>query len=90
MSSETGADAAPAAVADLATRPEILDTGEIALIGLAGGARGYRALLRLPGGRVRRVAPGDRVGWGRVTAIDENGLLFRRNGATRRLTLPGG
>jgi len=90
MTNKTDAGAAPASVGDLATTQGALDPGEMALIGLTGGAQGYRALLRLPGGQIKQVAPGARVAWGRVVAIDEDGLLFLRNGETRRITLPGG
>lgn len=89
MTSKTTAGSRPATVADLATTPQALDEGELALIGLTGGAKGYRALVRMPGGRIKPVAPGARIAWGQVVAIDENGLLFQRNGETRRITLPG-
>lgn len=88
MTSKTEAGSRPATVADLATTPQALDEGALSLIGLTGGAKGYRALLRLPGGRIKRVTPGDRIAWGQVVAIDETGLLFQRNGETRRITLP--
>ncbi len=89
MTSKTDAGGTPATVADLATRPQALEPGEMVLIGLTGSARGFRALLRLPGGRIRTVTPGDRVAWGRVVAIDETGVVFHRNGETQRITLPG-
>ena len=90
MTSKTNAGRTPATVADLATTPRALDENDLTLIGLTGGAKGYRALLRLPGGRIKRVSPGTQVAWGRVVGIDEHGLLFQRNGETRRLALPGG
>lgn len=89
MTSKPDAGATSATVADLATTPQVLDDGEMTLIGLTGSAGGYRALLRLPGGRIKRVTPGTQVAWGRVVAIDEDGLLFQRNGETRRISLPG-
>lgn len=89
MTSKTNAGSTPATVADLATTRQALDDGGLTLIGLTGSAKGYRALLRLPGGRIKKVTPGAQVAWGRVVAIDEKGLLFQRNGETKRLALPG-
>ena len=90
MTNKTDAGRTSASVADLATTPQVLDSGEMILIGLSGGATGYHALVRLPGGRIKKVAAGDRMAWGRVVAIDENGLLYQRSGETTRITLPGG
>ncbi len=90
MTNKTNAGGTPATVADLATTPQVLETGGMTLIGLSGGAKGYHALVRMPGGRLKKVATGDHVSWGRVVAIDENGLLYQRSGKTTRITLPGG
>ena len=90
MTNKTDAGRTPATVARSATMPQVLDTGEMALIGLSGGAKSYHALVRLPGGRIKKVAAGDHLSWGRVVAIDENGLVYHRSGKTTRITLPGG
>lgn len=90
MTNESDAGRTPASVADLATTPQVLEAGAMTLIGLSGGAKGFHALVRLPGGRIRKVAAGDRIAWGMVVAIDENGLLYQRSGETTRITLPGG
>ncbi|TDK43012.1 hypothetical protein [Antarcticimicrobium luteum] len=90
MSNTNDAGVTSAKVADLATTPKALDEAELTLIGLTAGAAGYRALVRLPGGRIKQVSPGTQIAWGRVVAIDDKGLLFQRNGETRRITLPGG
>lgn len=90
MTNKTDAGKTPATVAGLATTPQVLDSGQMILIGLSGGAKGYHALVRLPGGRIKKVTAGDHLSWGRVVAIDENGLLYHRSGETARITLPGG
>ncbi|TDE40807.1 hypothetical protein [Antarcticimicrobium sediminis] len=89
MTNEPDAGQTPATVADLATTPQVLDDHEMTLIGLVGGDQGFRALVRLRGGRIKQVTPGTQIAWGRVVAIDEKGILFQRNGETRRITLPG-
>ncbi|GHG79444.1 hypothetical protein [Pseudodonghicola xiamenensis] len=80
----------PAKVAQLATTPQALNERDLSLIGLTGGSAGFRALLRLPGGRIKSVEPGSRLSQGQVVAIDSDGLILQRNGKTRRIGFPGG
>lgn len=77
----------PAKVAELATESDMLDLGATALIGVAGPRDGMIALVRHPGGHVRRLRTGDRLFGGTVRAIDETGLLITRGAGTQRLAL---
>ncbi len=72
-----------------ATEEGVLHEGETTLIGLFGGPDGSTALVRLPSGAIVRVAAGEQVAGGRVTAIDEEAVHLRRGGETIRLTMPG-
>ncbi|MGE4325414.1 MAG: hypothetical protein AB7E21_04800 [Pseudodonghicola sp.] len=80
----------PANVAGLATTPKILDEDDLSLIGLTGGSGRFRALVRLPGGRIEAVTPGSKLSQGEIVAIDSDGLILQRNGKSRRITFPGG
>lgn len=73
-----------------ATRSGVLRHGETTLLGLAGPEADLAALIRLPGGRVRRVKRGDRLPSGRVIAIDVKGVIVEQGGRTRRMVIPGG
>ncbi|AZV77628.1 hypothetical protein EBB79_06795 [Parasedimentitalea marina] len=77
-------------VAKLATQDNALDQRSLALMGLFGPAEDLTALVRLPSGRVRRVSRGARLSSGRVVGIDAKGVLFEKNGTTRRIVMPGG
>jgi hypothetical protein len=79
----------PEAVQTDATVPEAIPLDRTALIGLFHGPDGSSALLRLPGGSVTKVAAGDTVDGGRVTAIGQDGLRLRKGGEEILLTMPG-
>ncbi|MCA0870234.1 pilus assembly protein PilP [Seohaeicola saemankumensis] len=79
----------PANVAATATQKSALDTGSLTLIGVIGRAPDARALVRLPGGRIKEVRPGERLSQGQVLGIDEEGLILKSGGQARRVTLPG-
>lgn len=72
-----------------ATIPEAIPLDETALIGLLHGPNGSSALLRLPGGSVVKVAAGESVDGGRVTAINQDGLRLQKGGEVILLTMPG-
>jgi hypothetical protein len=72
-----------------ATLPEAIPLDRTALIGLFHGPDGSSALLRLPSGSVTKVAAGDTVDGGRVTAINEDGLRLRKGDDEIVLTMPG-
>lgn len=78
-----------AIVAQLATQDNAFDRKSLALMGLFGPTNNLTALMRLPGGRVRRVSRGTRLVAGRVVGIDAKGVLLEKNGATHRLVMPG-
>lgn len=91
MTNQIPAGPTPAPVAALATTEGALDERGLTLIGLTGtDTTGFRALLRLPGGRIREVETGTRLPQGQVVAIDDSGLILQRNGKAHQLTLPGG
>lgn len=48
-----------------------------------------RALIRYSSGRITSVTTGDRVGRGRVAAIDDGVVMLALNGQTRKLTIGG-
>ncbi|MBE1284812.1 MAG: hypothetical protein GJ676_15990 [Rhodobacteraceae bacterium] len=77
-------------VGAIATSSNALNTSSLSLLGVFGAEGRMQALIRLPGGRVRRVEPGDRVSGERIAAIDGDGLVLEHGGKTRRLTVAGG
>ena len=62
----------------------------LTLLGIFGPNEDLRALVRLPGGAVRTVEPGQRFGRGKIVGIDAAGLMVLKNGQTRRISMPGG
>lgn len=72
-----------------ATVPEALPLDRTALIGLFHGPDGSSALLRLPSGSVIKVAAGENIDGGRVTAISQDGLRLQKNGREILLSMPG-
>ncbi len=77
----------PANVAQHATETDVLPKGEPALVGLFGSKGKMRALLRYPGGRIVKLEPGSRVGWGRVVGIDSDGVAIQKGGRLQRLRM---
>lgn len=80
----------PEKVAKNATLSDKVDLDKLLLLGIIGSENDLSAFVRLPGGRIRKVATGDRLTKGRVIAIDNKGLVLERSGKTRRLDLPEG
>lgn len=78
----------PANVASLATRPHDLDLNDLTLLGVFGPSDALTALVRLPGGRMKRVKTGDRLGSSVVMGIDTDGVMLAQHGQTRRLSFP--
>jgi hypothetical protein len=72
-----------------ATVPDVLPLDRTALIGLFHGPDGSSALVRLPSGSVVKVAAGETVDGGRVTAISQDGLRLRKGDEEIVLSLPG-
>lgn len=84
MSDETNEVTAAAATVEAA-----VPLNETILIGVFSGPDGASALLRLSGGDILRVAPGERSRAGLVLAVGEDRVILSRAGAERVLTLPG-
>jgi len=74
----------------MATREGALPHSGLSLLGVFGPADNLAALVRAPGGAIRRVTTGQQLSAGRIVGIDENGLILKKNGRTRRLALPSG
>jgi hypothetical protein len=60
------------------------------LIGVYGRPSSRRALVRLANGRYQKVTVGDRLDGGRVSAIGESELRYRRSGRDVVLKMPRG
>jgi len=72
-----------------ATEADALDLGRTALIGTFGGPEARAGLVRLAGGRIRRVEAGDRLLGGRIVRVEPDGLLIDQGGTLARLPLAG-
>lgn len=80
----------PENVAETATEHANINLTRIALLGVMGTETDPTALLRLPSGKVAKVAPGTKVGDEVVAAIDEDRLaLSGRDGRTTWIEIPG-
>lgn len=82
--------ATPENVATKATNSNALDRSTLNLLGIFGPTDSMSALVRLPGGRVRKVETGQKLGRGRIVAIDAEGLMMVKNGRSERIGMPGG
>lgn len=71
-----------ASVAKQATIANVLDLGDINLIGVYGAPKDRRALVRLSTGRYVKVQVGDRLDGGKVAAIGDGQLSYVKNGRT--------
>ena len=63
---------------------------QINLIGVYGTPSNRRALVRLPSGRYKKVKVGDNVDGGRVLAIGDSELRYKRGGRNMTLKIPRG
>ncbi|WP_375173118.1 hypothetical protein [Pseudooceanicola sp.] len=77
-------------VARQATVRNALDLTEVNLIGVYGQPSDRRALVRLANGRYRKVQVGDRIDGGRVLAIGEDTLRYRKGNQNLTLNMPSG
>lgn len=76
-----------ASVAKQATEQNALALREMNLIGVYGGSGNRRALIRMPNGRFVKVAVGDRLDGGRVTAIGDGQLSYQKGSRTLMLKM---
>jgi hypothetical protein len=72
-----------------ATDEQAITLRGIILIGIYGEAGDRRALVRMQSGRYTKIEVGDRLNGGQVTAIDQDRILYTRNGQTVVLRMPG-
>jgi len=75
-------------VAGRATETEAISLRGINLIGIYGETGDRRALVRLQSGRYTKIEVGDRLNGGQVSAIDQDRVLYVRNGQTVVLRMP--
>lgn len=74
----------------LATQSDVLDLNTLSLIGTMGTEEAPRALVRLPSGRIEKVAVGDTLRGRRIDAIEPERMLLSRNGTQSVLEMPQG
>jgi len=79
-----------ASVAKQATVRNAINLKRVNLIGVYGKPASRRALVRLSNGRYKKVAVGDRIDGGRVSAIGETELIYQKNGRGVTLKMPKG
>tara|TARA_R100000935_G_scaffold13574_5_gene27176 strand:+ start:4754 stop:7441 length:2688 start_codon:yes stop_codon:yes gene_type:complete len=77
-------------VSKQATVKNAIKLRSINLIGVYGKPSSRRALIRLSNGRYQKVAVGDRLDGGRVSAIGESELRYNRRGRDVVLKMPRG
>ncbi len=77
----------PRAVA-AATQRVGVDRGGVTLIGIFGNGAGRHALLKMPNGRVQRVAAGDQVAGMQIAAVGADSVQVNNRGRASILTLP--
>ncbi len=79
-----------ASVAKQATDRRAINTRKIALLGVFGTASTRYAMVRQPGGGVKKVKVGDTIDGGRVAAITANAVQYQKGGRMLTLSLPTG
>lgn len=78
----------PPEISRAATLDNALPLDRLALLGTFGTEGQMRALFRLPSGRIRGVAPGDRIKGARVAAVAAGHVILERGGETEAFALP--
>ncbi len=79
-----------ASVSRQATVPNAINLRKVNLIGVYGKPSNRRALVRLGNGRYQKVVVGDRIDGGRVSAISDTQLLYRKGSRDIVLSMPKG
>ncbi|WP_085826417.1 hypothetical protein [Roseovarius gaetbuli] len=95
ISGQTAKRAAPsipttASVARQATARNAINLRDVNLIGVYGNPKNRRALVRLSNGRYQKVQVGDRLNGGRVSAIGDTELRYKKSGRDVVLRMPKG
>ncbi|WP_170399409.1 hypothetical protein [Ruegeria arenilitoris] len=78
-----------ATVKSAATQKGALNKSSVSVLGVFGPKSDMRALVRMSSGRVKEVKPGSRVSSSTVVAIDDDGVMLRQSGQTKRIAIPG-
>jgi type IV pilus biogenesis protein PilP len=81
---------ATANVARQATMRNVIDLGDLNLIGIYGTQSDRYALVRQPNGRFVKVRVGDRLDGGRVAAITASEVRYEKRGRMQVLEMPRG
>jgi hypothetical protein len=79
-----------ASIAQQATTRNAINLRQVNLIGVYGAPSNRRALVRLANGRYQKVQVGDRIDGGRVSAIGNEELRYRKGSRDVVLRLPKG
>lgn len=77
-------------VAKEATVRNAINLGRVNLIGVYGKPSSRRALIRLGNGRYQKVKVGDRIDGGRVSAIGDSELRYKKGSRNLVLKMPNG
>ncbi len=77
-------------VAKSATVKNAINLRNVNLIGVYGKPSSRRALVRLSNGRYQKVQVGDRIDGGRVSAIGNNELRYKKGSRNLTLKMPKG
>ncbi len=72
----------------LATVNAPIDLDGLMLVGVFGKEDALEALVRLPGGKIRKVAPGGKLRGYRVAAIAADRVILQTPGGNRTLRFP--
>ena len=72
-----------------ATIENALPKGWVTLLGTLIKPDSVKALVRYSSGRTDSVTTGDKLGNGKVVAIEDGTLMLALNGSTKKLTVPG-
>ncbi|EBA02389.1 hypothetical protein RB2150_16487 [Rhodobacterales bacterium HTCC2150] len=77
-----------ASVARSATQRNAIRLNAVSLLGVTGKSNAYRALVRLPSGRIKTVEVGDRLDGGKVASIGSGSLSYVKSGRNVVLKMP--
>ena len=79
-----------ASVARQATTKNALNLSRVALLGIFTSSSGRYAMIRQPGGGVKKVVVGDKIDGGDIAAISATAVEYRKGGRMVTLSLPTG
>ncbi len=79
-----------ASVAKQATVKNALNLSRVSLVGIFGTSSGRYALVRQPGGGVKKVVVGDTIDGGKIAAISATAVQYQKGGRMLTLSLPKG